>query len=74
MTITAEEILKQALNLEPVERAQLIDALFHSFDKTADNEIDAAWAEEAESRIDAYDSGKLGADSAKAVFERINKR
>ncbi|MFA5073788.1 MAG: addiction module protein [Nitrospirota bacterium] len=74
MTTTAQELLKQALNLDPVERAELIEKLFHSFDKAYDKKIDAHWAEESESRIDAYDSGKICADSAKTVFERISKR
>ncbi len=74
MTTATEAILKQALNLDPVERAELIEELFHSFDKAPDRKIDALWADEAESRIDAYDAGQICADSAKAVFERINKR
>lgn len=74
MTTATQTILKQALSLEPVERAELIEELFHSFDKAADSKIDALWANEAESRIDAYEAGQICADSAKAVFERINKR
>jgi len=35
---------------------------------------EALWAEEAEAKIDAYDEGTLQADSAEAVFQRINKR
>jgi len=74
MTIATQAILKQALNLNPVERAELIEELFHSFDKAQDNKIDNLWANESESRIDAYDAGKITSDSAKAVFERINKQ
>ena len=74
MTAERETLLKQALSLKPVERAQLIEELYHSFDKTHDDAVDTCWAEEAEARLDAYDSGDISADSAKAVFERINKR
>lgn len=74
MTTASQKLLKQALSLTPVERAQLIEELFHSFDKVSDDKIDALWADEAESRIDAYDGGQIAADSAKAVFGRINKR
>jgi putative addiction module component (TIGR02574 family) len=74
MPTTTQAILKQALRLDPVERAELIEKLFHSFDKAPDSKVDALWAKEAESRIDAHDAGQLCADSAKAVFERINKR
>ena len=73
MTTATQSILKQALNLDPVERAELIDELFHSFDKTHDDNIDSLWANESEARIDAFDAGKITSDYAKAVFERINK-
>ncbi|HLA27872.1 MAG TPA: addiction module protein [Syntrophales bacterium] len=74
MTMETQKILEQTLHLNPVDRAELIDELFRSFDKARNDKIDARWAEEAESRIDAYDTGKICADSAAAVFERINKR
>jgi len=74
MTSTTQTIFEQALRLNPVERAELIDELFHSFDKSHDERIDALWAAESESRIDAFDAGQIESDSAEAVFERINKR
>ena len=74
MTTATQAILKQALSLDPVERAELIEELFHSFDKAPDRKIDALWAEESESRINAYDAGQICADSAKTVFGRINKK
>ena len=74
MTNATQSIFQQALRLNPVERAELIDKLFHSFDKSHDERIDALWAAESESRIDAFDAGQISADSAEAVFERINKR
>lgn len=74
MTTATQAILKQALNLSPVERAELIEKLFQSFDKAPDTKIDALWADESESLIDAYDTGQIAADSAKVVFERISKR
>ena len=74
MTTATQSILNQALNLNPVERAELIEELFHSFDKAHDDKTDRLWANESESRIDAYDADKITADPAKAVFERINKR
>ncbi len=74
MKSATQNIFEQALHLKPVERAELIDKLFHSFDKGHDEQIDARWAVEAESRIDAFDAGQISSDSADAVFERINKR
>ncbi|MBN2106736.1 MAG: addiction module protein [Deltaproteobacteria bacterium] len=74
MPTTIETVLKEALSLKPVERAQLIGELFHSFDKAPDASADLLWAEEAEARLDAHDAGHINSDSAEAVFERINKR
>lgn len=70
---TIQTILTEALSLNPVERAELIDKLYHSFDKIHEDAIDAQWAIEAESRIEAYNEGHIKADSASAVLERINK-
>ena len=74
MTAEARAVLEKALGLDAVERAELIEALFRSFDKSGDHRTDTLWAAEAESRIDAYDAGKIRADSAKAVLRRISKQ
>lgn len=74
MTEAAENLLRQAIRLSPVEKAELIERLFRSFDPSGDRPSDAAWAEEAESRIDACDAGKIPGDSADAVLKRINRR
>ena len=74
MTAATENIFKDALNLAPVERAELIERLFQSFDRTQDHRVDAAWATEIESRINGYDEGKIKASPAEDVFARINRR
>jgi putative addiction module component (TIGR02574 family) len=74
MTAVAERIFKDALELHPAERAELIEKLFQSFDDAAGNAVDAAWAEEVESRLEAYDRGEIKASSAEDVFARINQR
>jgi putative addiction module component (TIGR02574 family) len=63
------EILKDALNLRPAEKAELIDKLLSSLDNP-DQEIDALWAKEAEARIEAYDQGKIKALNLKEVLEK----
>lgn len=63
------EILKDALNLRPAEKADLIDKLLSSLDNP-DKEIDALWAKEAEARIEAYDQGKIKALTLKEVLEK----
>jgi len=74
MTTATQQLLSRSLRLKPVERAELIEELFHSFDKSNTRRVDAAWAEEIESRIDAHDAGKISAATAVSVLSRINKR
>lgn len=74
MTAKGKSVLEKALDLDAVERAELIEALFRSFDSAGDRRIDARWADEAESRIDAYEAGKLKSSPADAVLRRIAKR
>lgn len=74
MTAVAEKVMESALELSPVDRAELIERLFLSFDASTARPVDEAWKAEAESRIDAYDAGTIQSSSAEAVFERITKR
>lgn len=54
-------IQKEVLELEPQERALLIDMLWESLDDARLKEIEAKWASESEERIDAFDRGELSA-------------
>ncbi len=74
MTATTERLLDYALALPPIERAELIQRLFQSFDPSEDNHVDAAWTKEIEYRIEAYDKGLLTASPAENVLARINQR
>jgi putative addiction module component (TIGR02574 family) len=66
---TADRIFKEALTLSPSEKAQLIDKLISTLDKS-DKEIDELWVKEAEDRIDAYDQGKIKAISLEKVLQK----
>ncbi len=73
MTARAEQVLSEALNLPPSERAQLAERLFSSLD-VSQKELERLWAQEADSRIDAYDRGDIKAVSANDVFKNISRR
>ena len=64
-----DSILKDALTLRPSEKAQLIDRLISSLDKS-DKEIDELWAKEVEDRIDAYEQGKMKTISIEEVLQK----
>jgi hypothetical protein len=54
-----EDIEAAALQLAQADRAHLAERLLASLDE--DDEILAAWVEEAERRGDAFDRGEMGA-------------
>ncbi len=66
---TTNHVFNEALTLRPAERAELIDKLLTSLDKS-DHEIEKLWAKEAEDRIDAYDQGKIKSISLEEVLKK----
>lgn len=74
MSVNKEQILYKALKLPPIERAELVEQLLSSFEFPSRKKLDALWAEEAESRIDAFEQGKITAIPIKDVFEKIDKQ
>ena len=73
MTVKSQQVLREALDLPPVERAELVEEILASFNFPDRQRIDALWASEAEDRIDAYDNGNISATSVKKVFDRIDR-
>jgi putative addiction module component (TIGR02574 family) len=65
----SNNLLKEALALKPVEKADLIDKLLSSLDKS-DKEIDKLWSKEVENRINAYDRGEARVLSLKEVLKK----
>lgn len=68
-----KQILAEALELPPVERAELVENLLTSFEFQSRGKIDALWAEEAEYRIDAFERGEMAVIPARDVFKEIEK-
>ncbi len=65
--MTTQDMLKQALLLDPAQRFELAEEILHSLDKP-DSTIDAVWIEEAGKRLAAYRAGKTKGISAEDVF------
>jgi putative addiction module component (TIGR02574 family) len=70
MTPQPQRVYRDALELSPEERAQLIDLLFVSLSSES-RDVDERWAAEAEDRIDAYERGEIRATPADEVFSRV---
>lgn len=67
-------IQSELLNLPAGERAKLIDVLWDSLSEPEVKTRDAAWAEESERRVDAYDHGNLKSRDAGEVFSELEKK
>ena len=66
---TPKEILEKAISLQPIEKAELVDSLISSLDKS-DRALDQLWANEAESRLTAYKNGELKSISLNEVLSK----
>ena len=66
---TPEDILKEAISLRPLDQAKLVDQLIAALD-TPDPELDKLWADEAESRLDAFKRGKLKSIALEDVLSK----
>lgn len=65
---------QEALRLDPVARAQLIDALWDSLAGPERAAVDAAWATESERRIDAFAQGGMVAEDGPESLEQLRKK
>jgi len=74
MTPQSEQVLREALGLPPIDRAELVEQILASFEFPARQDIDAAWAQEAEDRIDAYERGEIRSSPANEVFKDIDQQ
>ena len=73
MSTQTQEVLRDALTLSPMERAELVEKILASFSFPERQGIDELWAAEVEDRIDAYESGELESRPAAEVFARIER-
>jgi hypothetical protein len=65
---------REALKLPPHERALLADALLVSLDNEAAEKAEAACADEAEDRFQAYQRGEVEALDGPSVLKKLHER
>ena len=70
MSERSQSVIADALALPPLERAEVIDRLYQSLRSEREREIESAWGEESERRIDAYLAGQ--ADTV--PYEQIKRQ
>ena len=69
-----DNLLNAALSLPPEARALLADQLLASLDGENQKEIDAAWGEEAERRIQEIREGKVETIDGELVMKELRSR
>ena len=68
-----DELLAQALRLDPKDRAELASELLASLDGPEDLDAQAAWEDEIQRRVAALEAGTLRLEPWEAVKIRIEK-
>ena len=74
MAANFDDIIKDALSLPPGVRAMLADHLLESVNWEKQEEVDAAWAEEAERRMQEIREGKVQAIDGEQVMRELRAR
>ena len=72
--MSIDELEAEALKLDPKARARLAERLLESLESLSPEENAQIWAEEAQRRDDALDSGGLGSRSADDVLREAQSR
>ena len=74
MKASVNSIFEQSQSLSPVDRAALIVRLLDQLEGPADENVEAAWVEEVDRRLDAYDRGEVKSIPAHEVRDRLRSR
>jgi hypothetical protein len=69
-----EDLEVAALELDPKSRARLAERLLESLENLSPEENARIWAEEAQRRADALESGSLSSRPADEVFRKARAR
>jgi len=72
MSASLKKIEEQARALSAEERAELAESMLESL-HTPLSEIEAAWAEEIEQRVAAFDRGEIPSYPAEDVFAEARR-
>jgi len=72
MSTLVKEILKSALALSPVDKAELVDEILSTLDQP-DERLDSLWRKEVENRIDTHERGGIKSVSIQEVLAKYGK-
>ena len=67
-----DQLAKKAIELQPLERIKLVEAILFSLDKP-DLEIEKSWVAESEARYEAYKRGEIKVKDWEEIKKEIVK-
>ncbi|KQQ31102.1 hypothetical protein ASF61_17950 [Duganella sp. Leaf126] len=74
MLHTLEELELHAMQLADDDKARLVLHLLESMEPAGSSDVEDAWRQEAESRLDAVQSRAAQTTSAADVFAKLDRR
>ena len=74
MPLKVNELEKEALRLDPRERALLAEHLISSLDADEDPDVERLWIEEAERRYKEYKQGGVKGKPAETVMKEARAK
>lgn len=74
MSTVVENILTQALQMSPKDRATIAERLISSPDTEVDWDVEVAWQQEVQRRIDEIDKGEVVCIPWEQVLHRLRLR
>ena len=69
--MTKEELLKEAMRLQPMDRVRLADGLYESVDLTDGKDIEASWVAEIRRRASEIDLGTVQLIDQKQAMQQM---
>lgn len=73
MTELNERVIRDALSLPVDRRVGLVEILLKSLNVPTKSDIDAAWADEAERRVEQIEKGNVKTVSGEELFHKLQR-
>jgi putative addiction module component (TIGR02574 family) len=74
MTDKTQAIVEQALKLSPTERADVAEQLLASLDEALDSDVEKAWQEEIQRRLQQVERGEVELIDSDTVMAELRKK
>lgn len=74
MTDKTQAIVEQALKLSPTERADVAEQLLASLDEALDSDVEKAWQEEIQRRLQQVEHGEVELMDSDTVMAELRRK